>query len=271
MKSPQSRPARPILQRLGLQVFVAIGVVAPLVSWYLPQGQPTSELDQARTSLEQLYETRRLISAERRDWQVNQQILQDEVDLAQREMATLKEQIAAKQAESAQAEARVAELTAEEDASRSAYQAIDETLSHWEERLRVLLPRLPRPLQDQVRALSQSLPSAGQEATVDRSKRFITVLFLLTQINKFHGDVTVGSEVLDLEDGTKAKVQTLYLGISQAFYVTNGGDRAGTGQSGERGWDWTQHNEAAASIARAIAIVNNEQPADFVPLPIVVQ
>ncbi len=88
------------------------------------------------------------------------------------------------------------------------------------------------------------------------------------QVNKFNREITVTSEVRELPDGTSAEVTALYVGISTAYYVSRDGSAAGMGTASPDGWVWTPANDDAAQIAKAIAILKNEQVASFVKLPI---
>ncbi len=265
---PEFSPRR--TGRAWLWALLAGLPLAGFASWTAPQ-DADPDLDEARLTLEQLYETRRLISQERSTWQVSKELLSDEIGLAGRELEGLQEQIQEKRQESLDAEAMVAELLANSEASTLATQEMLERIPAWEARMRVLLPRLPQPLQDELRTLAQSLPKEGEETHLSPSKRFITLVFLLTQINKFHGEVHLASETLTLPDGAQVNVSTLYLGVSQGYFVTQDGSMAGVGLSSENGWDWTPKPEAAAEIAKAVAILSNEHPAGYATVPVRIQ
>ncbi|MEZ5975966.1 MAG: DUF3450 family protein [Planctomycetota bacterium] len=260
---PKTQRALPILALIGI-----LGAPMALVAWNTPQETDSVALEEARESLEQLYETRRLISAENRDWITGKELLRDQIRLAQKEMQTLRQNIKDKQAEMEQTLTQVEELKSQSAEATAVGDAMDEQLATWESRLRNLLPRLPGPLQEDLRGLAQSLPKEGAEVSIDRSKRAITVLFLLSQISKFQNDVTVSSEIVQLPSGVKAEVRTLYLGISQGYYVTQSGDAAAVGAPGDAGWSWHPRNDAAAAIQQAIAVQANEAPATYVSLPL---
>lgn len=270
MKHSQPQPRTQRAGRAWLWALLAGLPLAGFTSWTAPQDADPA-LEEARLSLEQLYETRRLISQERSTWQVAKELLTDEIDLAGKELEGLRAQITEKQQESTDAEAAVQELLTSSEASTLATQEMEARIPAWEARLRVLIPRLPVPLQDELRTLTQSLPKEGEETTLSPSKRFITVVFLLTQINKYHGEVHLASETLTLPDGQQVNVSTLYLGVSQGYFVTQDGSMAGLGLSGEHGWEWTPKPEAAEEIAKAVAILSNEHPAGYATVPVRVQ
>ncbi|MEZ6019993.1 MAG: hypothetical protein R3F17_07795 [Planctomycetota bacterium] len=102
---PKTQRALPILALIGI-----LGAPMALVAWNTPQETDSVALEEARESLEQLYETRRLISAENRDWITGKELLRDQIRLAQKEMQTLRQNIKDKQAEMEQTLTQVEEL-----------------------------------------------------------------------------------------------------------------------------------------------------------------
>jgi hypothetical protein len=93
------------------------------------------------------------------------------------------------------------------------------------------------------------------------------VLLVLMEANKFNNTIVETSEMREQADGPRLNVTTLYLGLGQAYYVGRDGRNAGVGVPGEDGWEWTPTDEAAAEVAKAIAIMRDEQPATYVKLP----
>jgi hypothetical protein len=140
-----------------------------------------------------------------------------------------------------------------------------------EVRTKGLLPRLPGPLRERVRPLSQRIPEHTDETKLSLSERFQNVVGILNEVDKFNREITVTSEVRTLGDGTAAEVTAIYLGIALGYYVTAKADAAGVGTASADGWVWSPANDAAARIAKAIAILKNEKVAEFVQLPLRIQ
>jgi hypothetical protein len=78
----------------------------------------------------------------------------------------------------------------------------------------------------------------------------------------------VTTEIRALPDGTSAEVTVVYIGLAQAYYTGGSGRIAGFGAATADGWTWTPANEAAPQVARLVAILKNESPAEFVLLPL---
>jgi len=231
-------------------------------------GEPDDVVDAARAKLEKWVETRRIISNEHRNWALGKETLTDRIELVQREIASLRSRISDAEESIAEADKKRADLSDEKERLKNASASLNGTALALETRTRELLNRLPDPIRERVKPLSQRLPDKPEETKLSLSERFQNVVGILNEVNKFNREITVTSEVRDLPDGTTAEVTALYVGIGQGYYVSGNGEAAGVGTATADGWVWTPSNEAAPRIAAAIAILKNEQVAEFVRLPI---
>jgi hypothetical protein len=190
----------------------------------------------------------------------------------EREIESLRERIAEAEESIAEADTKREELIAQNEDLKESAGALTAELEDFERGMQELLPRLPAPIRDRVRPLSQRLPEPdAQEIDLTVSERFQNVIGILNEIDKFHRTVAVTSEVRELPDGSGAEVTALYLGIGRGWYVGANNTVAGTGSGADGEWTWTSDNDAAPAVAEAIAIMENEQVASFVPLPLVTE
>lgn len=227
-----------------------------------------SVLETTRSAMEKWVETRRLISQERRDWALGREMLEDRIDLAYREIETLRAKIGEAQKNIAEADRKRANLVTENERLKTATAALADTVRELEGRTRALVARMPAPMQDRVETLSRRIPDDPENTRLSLSDRFLNVVGILNETNKFNREIVVTSEVRELADGTRVEVAVVYLGLGKAFYVNTKGTVAGIGTSSPEGWTWTPANGAAPRIAAVVAILKNEQEADFVQLPI---
>jgi len=225
-------------------------------------------LDEARTALEEWAQTRRLISKLKSDWTIGKELLTQRIELTRHQIEQLREDIAAAEGTIADAEQKRAELAAENEELKEARAAFADGVAGLESRTKELLKRLPEPVLEQIELLSQRIPENPDGTEIELPQRYLSVLGILDAANKFHGAVHVKSEVRTLADRTAAEVTVLYVGLSQAFYVTAGEDAAGVGVPSADGWVWTPAIGSERAIAEAISILNNQAPPAFVPLPI---
>lgn len=231
-------------------------------------GRANEKVLEARTALEEWVETRRIISQEKRDWALGRELLQDRIDVVKREIESLRTRISDAEKSLGEAETKKAELVASKEQLVQSSSALSGIVAALETRARELLPRLPGPLREQVLPISQLIPEKPEESKASLGHRFLSVVGLLNEVDRFNREITVTSEVRPLGDGNTAEVTAMYVGLGQGYYVTARGDAAGVGTATEEGWVWIPANESAAAIKRAIAIHKNEDVADFVRLPV---
>lgn len=225
-------------------------------------------VDETLAIIEQWVQTRRIISQEERDWVLAEEMLSDRIELVGHEIETVRENIEKAEASITEADRKLAEQRAENEQLEAAQASLRDAVTGLEARTQVLVDRLPVFVQERVRMLSQRLPDNPAETALELPDRFLNVIGILNDLNKFNREITVTRERRDLEDGTSAEVTTVYLGLGQAYYVGAQNMVAGVGTLGEDGWTWAPANDAAQQISDVIAILENEKPAAFVNLPI---
>ncbi|MGA0286919.1 MAG: DUF3450 family protein [Phycisphaerales bacterium] len=254
---------------IGLLVAAAALLSAPASAGRAddPPVRERPSLESVRDVLRRYVETRRIISKERLEAARAKEALASRIALVEEEIGAFRERIAETEASLATAEARRGELVAENEALKAAGSSLEGTIETLEARTKALLPRLPEPIRDRVKPISQRIPEDPESTSLSLGDRFLNVVGVLNEINKFNGEITMASEVRPLADGSSVAVTAFYLGIGQGYYVNDDATVAGTGTATDGKWVWTPDDAAAPSIARALAILNNEQPAAFVRVP----
>lgn len=236
-----------------------------------PAAAPTPSVDEVRSTLERYVETRRILSKERLEFARARQALADRIDLVKREIESFQQRIVETEANLATADERKSELVSENDALKAASSSLSGTIASLEARTLALLPRLPDPIRDRVRPLSQRIPEDPASTKLSLGDRFVNVVGILNEVNKFNNEISVASEVRALPDGSSIEVTAVYLGIGQGYYVNRDATVAGIGAADATAWRWTPENSAAPAIAQVVAILKNEKPAAFVRVPMKVE
>ncbi len=250
---------------LSVLVFCGLSFAAAIT---ISANDTGAKIEETRTALEKWIETQRIISQEKRDLTLAKEMLNERIDLVQSEIDTLREKITDAENSIAEADIKRGEMIEEKDKLVEASSSLATTLVGLEKRTHELIVRLPDPIRDRIKPLSQQLPKEGEETKLSTAARFQNVIGILNEVDKFNGDITVTSEIRSLEGGSTAEVTALYLGIGQSFYSGAKGTISGIGYPDNQRWVWAAANESAAEIAEAIAILNNESVASFVQLPI---
>lgn len=259
--------ARPLL-RVSLVAILLAGSAGISLR---AQGSSSEQVDGARVALEKYMEARRVLAVERRNWTLGKEVLESQIGLLRREVEALRERLDAAGQSMEEAERKRLELVAERDRMRKASEAMQQVLVPFESRVLALISRLPDPLRETIKPMSQRIPAAGEETRLSTAERFQSLVWVLNQVNKWNREIALNPEIRELGEGVTAEVGVLYIGLAQAYYATAKGDAAGVGVPGADGWLWSPRNGEGPRIARAMAILKNEQPAAFVPLPVTVQ
>lgn len=278
-KSESEKNIRPTMRKGGKLKFVgwrwnatAVTVlllaVCMISSSVMSEEKKTVSLENTRDILEKWVETSRIISKEKRDLVLSSEMLHEQIELLQREIKTLKDKTAETQKSIAEADKKREDMVAENEKLKKASASLVGIAGTLEKRTKTFLKRVPDPIRERVKPLSQRIPENTEQTKLTVAERFQNVVGILNEINKFNREVTVTSEVRPVEDGTSIEVMTMYVGIGQGYYVNASGTVAGVGYADENGWNWKANNNAAAHIASAIAIFKNEKVTSFVQLPV---
>ncbi len=227
-----------------------------------------SDVDGVRATLEKWVESRKVISLEQRDWALGKEMLNERIELVQQEIDSLQSKIEDAEKSISEADKKRVDLIDENKKLKEASAALGETVLTLEQSTKDLLKRLPDPIRERVKPLTQRLPENPDETKLSLAERFQNIIGILNEVNKFNREITITSEVRALPDGTSAEVTALYIGIGQGYYASANGKAAGTGTAAPDGWVWTPADNVAGEIVRAIAILQNEQVAGFVRLPV---
>lgn len=251
-----------------VQAFRFVLVAGALAAATAAQDNVADPLDDNRAVLEKYVETRQLISDEKRKLALGRQMLTDQIEVVKSQIEALRTKIADAQASITDADAKKVGLVEENRRLTEAAAGLADTVAALEARTRELLPRLPKPVQAKVEMISQRIPESPDKTKLSLGERFLNVIGVLNEVNKCNREITIASEVIPLADGNSAEVTALYVGLGQAYYVNAKKDVAGVGTATAEGWIWTPKNDIAERVARTIAILENEQQADFVGLPV---
>ncbi len=230
-----------------------------------------SKPQQARLNVEKWIETQRVISQEKRDLALAREMLNERIALVQREIDSLRGKISEAETSIADADKKRAEMVEENEKLKQASASLTGTLNTMEGKVRHLLSRLPDPIRERIKPLSQRLPLDSEQTKQSVAERFQNIVGILNEIDKFGREISMTSEVRTLEDGSAVEVAAMYMGLGQAYYVSASGKVAGVGSVAGDAWTWRPYNQAAEQIAAAIAILKNEKPASFVHLPITIE
>lgn len=236
------------------------------------RGSDTAEmLETIRTTTEKWVETQRILSKEKRDFALAKELLTERIALLEREIESFENKIREADAGIAEADRKRNEMLEEKDRLLDAVSVLKKLVDQMEERVCGLLERLPEPLREHVKPLSQRLGKSTESSRLSLSERFQNVIGILNEVDKFHKEITAASEIRTLPDGTSQEVAAVYVGISCGYFSNPAQTVGGFGFPDESRWSWTFKPEIAGSVSDLVAVLKNEKTASYVLLPLTIQ
>jgi hypothetical protein len=230
-------------------------------------GAADNPLDDARSLLEQWVQARQLVAKTRSDWVAEKDVMDASSRMFERELNDLDAKVAGLGEASEAAGRERQELQAEKELLLAANAKAKALATGYEQQIRALALRLPDPLKQRVQPLLERFPDHPESTRLTAAERLQTLVGLLNEIEKFNDSISVESEVRTNAEGKEIMVETIYLGLAQAYFVGEDGRFAGVAVPGESGWQTTTQNELGPTIARAIAMYRNQEAAAVLALP----
>ncbi len=224
-------------------------------------------LREARTLTDRWVEARKQVTGARVEWEGEKEMLVASRQMFSSELQRLEKELLEVGQGQTEVAGERAGLEGEKQELESVREAARLKAVELEGRLPRLLARLPEVLVKRLEPLTARLPQDAGSTTL----RLQTLVGILNEVEKFAGGITVESEVRRNPAGKDVEVETLYLGLTQAYFVGQGGAFAGVGKPGDAGWIWKEEEGLAKAVQQAIAIYRNQQPAAFVELPLEIQ
>ena len=256
----------------GKKMLWALLLAGSLVSSQaVASDESAQNIESAKSTIQQWVETQRVIPQEKRHFKVSQEMLNERIELLQNEIKSLNVKIEDAEKSIAEVDKKREEMVQENETLKEASSSLTGTITNLEVKTKHMLKRLPDPIRDRVKPLSQRLPEKPQDSKLGISERFQNVVGILNEVDKFNREITAHSEVRAIDGGESFEVVSLYVGIGRAYYASANGNLAGVGYPAEDKWVWEAKNDFAQDILKSIAILKNEEMASFVKLPVEVQ
>ena len=228
-----------------------------------------SKFEEARTHIEKWVQTRQLIARRNADWRVERESIGQTIGLLQREIDLLKGEIDKSEQVDSEADAEKKRITLSLEDLKKANKVVDAALWGMERQALALMARFPDPLKDRTSNVRSRIPLKKEDLRGrSAAERMQNVVAMLNEADRFNSAITLAIEVRKDAEGKDRQVQALYLGLGHAYYADQGGLFAGVGVPGIEGWTWTVNAELGKTIRKVIDIYENEQKAEFIPVPV---
>jgi hypothetical protein len=260
---------RPYLLILGLCIVSSVAVSADKSGSSDAGAKAAPTLEQTRDMMNKWIDMQQLISKERRDWQQGKEMLTGRVELVKKEIDTLNEKMSQTLSTVSQNDKKKAELLADDNDVKATTGQLLQSIANTEVRVRRLFKRIPEPIQQKLDPLFKAIPEDVGATKASAAERFRNVLGILNELNKANNEITLSVEFRDLAGG-KTQVDVIYVGLSQAYYISAKGE-TGVGRPTADGWKWEPAPAISKDVQTALEILQGKHSPAFVPLPAKVQ
>ena len=216
--------------------------------------------------LSQWIEVEKQISADRSEWSLQKEVMQNSIEFMEGEYARLDEVMQSAKSSASAGERKRAELEAEKAKLDAVMDDMSGAISSYEDEIRRMSTEWPAAFLGQIETPLKRMPTGEQVATAPLTMRLQNIVVILSQFDKFQSAITKETGVQEV-GGVSREVTTLYYGFAYAYFVDGGGEYAGYGYPGGSGWEWVADAELAPEISQLVAVYDRGVDATFVGLP----
>lgn len=247
-----------------------LAIAAVALGIAISSGQSAEiELEKTRTALEEWVELRKLISEEENVWRAEKETIQSSIELIKSETERIDKEIKDAEESATAAVKRRQELNDENQALKDAASTVVGAIPKLEERIVALAESFPEDLRSKIAPLFQRIPKKGVGTRAGAGERLQNIVGILGEVEKFNRTITKTSELQKLPNGDNAQVDTIYLGLSVAFFVDGKNTYAGILRPAKGAWVVEPRNDLAGAIRKVVEMYTGNQPeAEFIALPV---
>ena len=234
---------------------------------YLNSAVSQTHPQEITTLLDQWVETKRIISEERSNWEIEESLLFDTQELLSSELERLKTELDDLEATSTASDEERASLSSEKEDLKKASEVVASSIGNLEKKLIKILPILPEPLLEKINPLIRRMPNDSDNTDLSLGQRVQNIVGILSQTDKFNTTITAKREIKAFEEGKSVQVTTLYWGLAMAYYVDDSGKYAGIGIPTKEGWAWPLVDGIAREIKTLVEIYEGTGEIRFIKAP----
>ncbi|GAA0817358.1 hypothetical protein GCM10009111_18440 [Colwellia asteriadis] len=202
------------------------------------------------------------------DWHQQKPLLEQRLLLLKQEQKQLEQNLTSANESDNEVEKKRAQLLESQNTMEAMQAELDKSLISYYQIVAQVHPQLPPPL---YQAWHNKLTST-ELLEADTTTKLNTLLELLEQLNDFEQRISHAQSALTLSNAQGEKevmVHQLYIGLSQAWYVSLDGSFVGRGVPEKSGWRWIADDQVnAETVLNAIAMIERRSEAKFLQLPI---
>jgi len=215
-----------------------------------------------------------------RNWQAQQQHLQQKSSLLSTEKKALDKVLQQAKVSQNDVDSKRLDLIKKQSELEQENSEVKNKITQVSELAYNLLPQLPPPLQTQWQEKLLILKQDSASA----SEKLERLLTLFKMVNEFDERIAINRTSMQIPDldgeNQNLLVTQIYLGVSQAWYISDDGKNYGFGKTNLLGWSWFHNKNAdkelgyalkASDLLQLTDMINNPTKATYLSLPIKLQ
>ncbi|SMF22036.1 Protein of unknown function [Alteromonadaceae bacterium Bs31] len=209
------------------------------------------------------------------DWNSRKATLDQRLELYSVEKETLSKLIQESEESMSATDQRRLELIAQQQHFESEQEKVHQLIHSIKQKMKAMQVRLPPPVAMQWE--QKMLLLEGDHASASEQLEHILAMF--KQADDFNQRIAVNKVSMDIAE-QRIHVNQYYLGLDQAWYVSDDGEHYGLGFAGASSWRWLHNDELKAyfddgnladHISSLKRIIENPTEAEFITLPIIIK
>jgi hypothetical protein len=220
-----------------------------------------------KDALAKWMETQRIISQEQANAKTAKLALQGRIALVQSELDEFSGKVAKSSEDIAKEDARKTSLQKDLESAKLAPQVLQDAIAALEADVLKLKSTLPGPVLEKTKQLYDRMPTDPKTTKVSLAERYQNILGILNEADKANNELMLVSEVRELPDTKPTEVETLYVGLAQAYFVNAERTLAGHGRPVQGKWVWQRDDKLASEVAAILAVMAAKGKPKFVQLP----
>jgi hypothetical protein len=198
------------------------------------------------------------------DWASDQVLLKSTINALKERAQMLEEKHAELKATTAEERAELESLLEKRKVGVAEWETVEQRLKALTSELLRARPTLPPRLSDALEMSFRSLEGTELSA----GERMQLAMVVLNRCAQFNRGINQGPEVLTLdgESGPKS-LEVIYWGLSHGYALDPAAGKAWYGSPDAERWKWEARHDAAAHVAKLIAIYTDKADPAFVSVP----
>ncbi|MDQ8198726.1 DUF3450 family protein [Pelagicoccus enzymogenes] len=177
------------------------------------------------------------------DWKSEKAMLESSIKLLEAEQATLQENLKANKAASDVFVANRDRIRSRVEERRAGLRTLSTPLDTIESTLRELMPRLPSPLRNEVKAHLSRIDSSDAESVASTPTRVQALVAALSAVDRFSNSLTSARISRPGPSSGEVSVRVLYWGLAGAYGVDDANRRAWVISPGATEWEWEERSD----------------------------